>query len=559
MVQFFGWSLVKKDEKDDTPQNLPSFAPEIKDDGAVNVAAGGSYGTYIDLEGTVRTEAELVSRYRDLSLQPEIDKAIDDIANEAIVVEKDYIVRLNLDKLDFLSSKVKKRIEAEFEEILDLLDFNNQAYELFKRWYIDGRMYYHVIIDTKNPQNGIVELRYIDPRKIRKVREIKQEKDPRTGTTLKKTVDEYFAYYERGYLGQMTQGTPNQQFTADAALKISVDAVLHVTSGLMDQNNTMVLSYLHKAIKVFNQLRALEDATVIYRLARAPERRIFYIDVGNMPKAKAEQYLRDMMQKHKNRLVYDANTGEMRDDRKFMTMLEDYWLPRREGGKGTEISTLPGGDNLGVMDDVNYFKNKLMESLYVPVSRLNSEGSFNFGKPSEINRDEIKFSKFVARLRRRFGMIFLKALGVNLVLKGVCTMAEWNAYARKVEFDFKEDSHFMELKNMEILNNRAQTAQAFTQFAGSYVSHEWIRKNIFMQSDEDIEEIDDQITDESGTSQYANIDAMNNPQAGQGDMLNDAPPDPMQDHGFGPAPGDVYTPDQPQQTTQSQTTIQTKQ
>lgn len=547
MVKFFGWSIQRSDKEEET--SVASFAPEIKDDGAINVAAGGSYGTYIDLEGTVRTEAELVTRYRDLALQAEVDKAIDDISNEAIIVEKDYIVRINLDKLQFLPAKTKKRIEAEFEEILDLFDFNNNAYELFKRWFVDGRMYYHAIIDQAQPKNGLIELRYIDPRKIRKVREIKQERDPRTGTTLKRTIDEYFAYYERGYLGQMTQGAQNSTFTADAAIKITLDSIVHVTSGLMDQNNSMVLSYLHKAIKPYNQLRALEDATVIYRLARAPERRIFYIDVGNMPKAKAEQYLRDMMQKHKNRLVYDANTGEMRDDRKFMTMLEDYWLPRREGGKGTEISTLEGGQNLGVMTDVEYFKNKLMESLYVPVSRLNPEGSFGFGKPSEISRDEIKFSKFVSRLRKRFAVLFIKALEKNLVLKGVVTQAEWNSYARKIDFDFKEDSHFMELKNIEIYNNRFQTAQAASQFTGSYVSHEWVRKNILMQTDQEIDEIDQQIEDEMNSGQYQKLDAMSDPNAGQGDMLNDQVPDPMMggQEGFGAPAGDPYDPNQGQQ------------
>jgi len=541
-LKLFGWEIL--------PQNKPeannvSFAPEIKDDGAVNIAAGGSYGTYIDLEGTIKSESELVTRYREMALHAEVRGAIDDIVNEAIVVDQDYIVRLNLDKLEGVSDPIKDRLVEEFEEILDLFNFNNDAYEIFKRWYIDGRLYYHAIQDPENPRNGLKELRYIDPRKIRKMRETIQVRDPDTGAILTKTGKEYFFYSERGFplnnpAGQATIGNQTAQ-----ALKISVDSILHCTSGLMDVNNQMVLSYLQEAIKPLNQLRVLEDATVIYRLSRAPERRIFYIDVGNMPKAKAEQYMRDMMVRHKNRLVYDAATGEVRDDRKYMTMLEDYWLPRREGGKGTEISTLPAGENLGELTDVNYFLKKLMRALGVPISRLDPEQGMSLGRASEITRDEVKFSKFVARMRKRFCQVFIKAMEKNLVLKGVCTQEEWADWSRHIQFEFEEDNHFAELKDNEIMNSRIELATALGPFVGAYYSHDYVRKHVFKQSDEEIEEFDEQIQQETADPRYKKLDQAMNPDPMAGMMGPDGMPmgqdDPFGaggDDPFGPTPPD---------------------
>jgi ribosomal protein L12E/L44/L45/RPP1/RPP2 len=488
-MQLFGFEIKRKDESP-----LESFAPEIKDDGAVVVAAGGAYGTYVDLGGTARTEAELVAKYREISMQPEIDMAIDDIVNEAVDIDAEDIVQINLDKVKY-SDAVKSKIKEEFNNVLLLLNFQKEAYEVFRRWYIDGRMYYHVIIDEKNPRQGIAELRYIDPRKIRKIREVSRK--PKGMVTVSKTRAEYYLYSDRTFLAQGgNAGMPVEQ-SSTGGLRIAPDSILHVTSGLMDGNNQMVYSYLQKAIKALNQLRTLEDATVIYRISRAPERRIFYIDVGNLPKVKAEQYLKDMMTRHKNRLVYDGQTGEVRDDRKYMTMLEDYWLPRREGNKGTEITTLPAGQNLGEMDDVLYFQKKLYQSLNVPVSRLESGQGFNLGRAAEISRDEVKFTKFVGRMRRRFSTLFLKALEKQLVLKGIVSEDDWHEISNDINFDYHIDNHFEEFKDAEVIANRISLLNQVHPYIGQYYSQKWIKKNILKLSEDDMEEMQKEMDEEA--------------------------------------------------------------
>ncbi len=496
MASLFGFEFKRV-----TPEEPPvSFAPPSNDDGAVVVAAGGSYGTYVDLEGTARTEAELVTRYRDMSLTADIDRAVEEIVNEAIVQETDEkIVELNLSNLPY-ADNVKAAIISEFNNVKNLLNFEDKSYDIFKRWYIDGRLYYHVIIDEKNPRMGIKELRNIDPRKIRKIREQKKKKDPKSEAVVTQTTKEYYIYNEKGYNAQGI-GSGAAAYSA-VGVKIAKDAIVHCTSGIMDTNGTMVISYLHKAIKPLNQLRVLEDATVIYRISRAPERRIFYIDVGNLPKMKAEQYLRDMMVRHKNRLVYDATTGEVRDDRKFMTMLEDYWLPRREGGKGTEITTLPGGENLGKMEDVEYFQKKLYQSLNVPATRLQTEQTYSIGRATEITRDEVKFAKFISRMRAKFSTLFLKCLEKQLVLKGVVTVEDWKSMSQYIKFDYAKDNYYEELKETDVLNARLGVASQLTPYIGKYYSHSWIRSNIFKQSDEDREQMDTQIQQELSNQIY---------------------------------------------------------
>lgn len=487
-MKLFGFEF-KRDIPVDT---APSFAPKESDDGAVVVAAGGSYGTYIDLDGTVRTEAELVTKYREMSLQPEIDAAVDEIINESIDIDEETIVEINLDDIE-ISDKLKKIIRDEFQNVLSLLDFNRKAYETYRRWYIDGRLYYHVVIDEKDTQAGIKELRYVDPRKIRKIREIAKRKvlgGDGGVAVIPKTQNEYFIFNDKGFnYGNKTVGP------STTGLKIAKDSIVHVMSGLTDTQGTMVLSYMHKAIKALNQLRTLEDALVIYRLARAPERRIWYIDVGNLPKMKAEQYVRDIMVKHKNRLIYDGATGEVRDDRKFMTMLEDYWLPRREGGRGTEVTTLPGGQTLGEMDDVLYFQKKLYQTLNVPVNRLNSDALFSLGRATEVTRDEVKFSRFITRLRSRFSTLFTHVLEKQLVLKQIMSIEDWEQIESKIRYKFAKDNYFTELKDAEVLQSRTQLMMTMEQggLLGKYYSHQWARRNILQQSDDDIEEQDKEI------------------------------------------------------------------
>jgi hypothetical protein len=542
MAQLFGFEIVRKKEAEEKaqPDRLVTFAPEIKDDGAVVVAEGGVFGTYLDLEGSARTESDLVAKYREMSLQPEVESAIDDIVNEFVSYDSDYkLVDINLDDLEF-GNKVKDKIREEFKNIVQLLDFNNMGYDIVRRWYIDGRLYYHAIIDVQNPREGIQEIRYIDPRKIRKIREVKRVRRNSQASTAgqqvhtTETKQEYYMYSERGFSGGTRAGVSTTSYQPAAAgstgIRIATDSIIHVTSGLMDASNQMVLSYLHKAIKPLNQLRTLEDATVIYRISRAPERRIFYIDVGNLPKIKAEQYLRDMMVRHKNRLVYDATTGDIRDDRKFMTMLEDFWLPRREGGKGTEITTLPGGQNLGEIEDVLYFQKKMYKSLGVPVSRLESEGGFNLGRAAEITRDELKFGKFIDRMRMRFSNLFKEALKKQLILKGVISEEESNDIFSNIRFDFMRDGYFTELKEAEILTNRLGLAQQMEPYIGKYYSHQYMRTKVLHQSEEEMDQIDKEMGEEHQANinlQQALIDAGQDPNAppgGEEDPQQAGPP-----------------------------------
>ena len=483
-IKLFGYKIGKDEENDE----IKSFAPKEDDDGSVAITGGGVYGVYTDLEGTIRNDAELVKRYRDMALQPECDAAIEDIINETLVFgEGDYPVQIILDKLQQPES-IKKKIRDEYYYIMKLLDFNNQGYDIFRRWYVDGKLYYHMMIDTKQPKQGLKELRYIDPRKIRKVKEAKKDARASIGPVqlAKKDPNEYFIYSNKGFNNDGNQG-----------VKISNDSICYVHSGVTDKDGKIVVSHLHKAIKPLNQLRMLEDATVIYRISRAPERRIFYIDVGNLPKMKAEQYLREIMQKYKNKLVYDAQTGEIRDDRRFQTMLEDFWLPRREGGKGTEITTLPAGQNLGEIEDVLYFQKKFYQSLNVPVSRLQSDNGFSLGRASEITRDELKFSKFIGRLRLRFSHLFDRLLETQLLLKGICTKAEWQAIKEEVSYDFINDMHFTEMKEVEVLKERLSILGDIENYSGKYFSREWIRKNVLRQTEDDIEEINKQMEKEA--------------------------------------------------------------
>ena len=493
-MQLFGFQIGKPKEEEQN-KNVQSFAPPPSDDGTYNVsqeygaAYGGAFGTALDMDGIAKNEAALITRYRTMASQPECERAIDDIVNEAIITdEQDSPVSIVLDNIESQPEQIKEKIREEFDNILGLLNFNTSSYDIFRNWYVDGRLYYHIMVDSKQPRKGIQELRYIDPRKIKKVRV--QKKAPQQNTDdqklfIPKEYSEYFVYSEKGVAA------------GNMGVKVAPDAIVYASSGVLDQHNKLVVSHLHKAIKPLNQLRMLEDATVIYRLARAPERRIFYIDVGNLPKAKAEQYLRDMMAKHKNKLVYDANTGELRDDRKFMTMLEDYWLPRREGGKSTEITTLPAGQNLGELDDVQYFRRKLYEALNVPIARLESDGQFNLGRSSEITRDEVKFSRFVNRLRNKFSELFNTLLERQLLLKGIITKAEWKEIKQDIFYDFLEDNHFAELKNTEILEGRLRLLGDIDQYTGKYFSVDWVRKNVLMQTEDDIEGINDDIEAEN--------------------------------------------------------------
>jgi hypothetical protein len=493
-IKLFGFTLGQKDivQKEKPEQASFALPTQSLDDGAVTITQNAHYGTYVDLEGSVRNELELITRYREMSNHPECDQAITEIVDEAICHDDDgKVVDINLDNLK-QPETIKKKITEEFANILNMLNFSNLADDIFRRWYIDGRVYYHVIVNESNPKEGIQELRYIDPRKIRKVREVQKGRDPKTGADIIKSIAEYYIYNDRG--------TTTQSFTAAAnqGLRISPESVINVNSGMMDAKNTFVISYLHKAIKPLNQLRMIEDAVVIYRISRAPERRVFYIDVGNLPKGKAEQYLRDIMVKYRNKMVYDASTGELRDDRKHMSMLEDFWLPRREGGKGTEITTLPAGQNLGQMDDVQYFQKKLLQSMNVPYSRLEPQGGgmVGLGRSTEVTRDELKFQKFVTKIRNKFSQIFDHALKTQLVLKGVCTSEEWEEFREKIYYDYKKDNNFAELRDAELLQNRLQTLGLIDPYVGRYYSQEWVRKNVLQQTEEDIKEIDKQIESE---------------------------------------------------------------
>ena len=499
MAELFGFEIIRKKPE----QELPSFAPKLEEDGALVVSEGGAYGQYVDLEGSVRNEAELVSKYREISMHPDIEMAVDDIVNEAIVMDpKKEIVSLNLDDLE-QPDNIKKMIQEEFDNVVELLEFNQHAYEIFRKWYVDGRLYYHIIIDEKVPREGIKELRYIDPRKIRKIKTQKRVKaNKNTNVIINKTAEEFYIYNDNGFAKAPTQGSSYSD-PASQGIKIAVDSIVNASSGLVNVGGDMVIGYLQKAIKPLNQLKSMEDSLVIYRISRAPERRIFYIDVGNLPKMKAEQYLRDIMTRFKNRVVYDAQTGEIRDDRKHMTMLEDFWLPRREGGKGTEITTLPGGQNLGQIDDIVYFQRKLYKSLNVPITRLDPEQNYNFGRATEVSRDEVKFAKFITRLRGKFSEIFNKILEKQLILKGVITSEDWQEFKTNFKYEYSEDNHFAELRNTEILRDRISMLRDIDDYTGKYYSHEWVRRNVLYQTEEDMKEIDEQIVDEMDNPQYA--------------------------------------------------------
>ena len=483
MAEFFGFEINRKSTKG---KELPSFVPKTDEDGTGVIQAGGHFGAYIDMDGDkAKNDNDLIMKYRDIASQPECDAAVEDIINESIVGDNDESpVNIILDELE-VSDKIKESIKNEFESILSLLSFNSYAHDIFRRWYVDGRLPYHIIINNENPKKGIQELRYIDPTKLRKVKEIEELTDPKTGAKLIKKTDEFFLFQDKTMNG------------ANQGLKIYPDAIAYATSGVMDPSRKRILSYLHKALKPVNQLRMLEDSVVIYRISRAPERRIFYIDVGNLPKGKAEEYLRGIMNQYRNKLVYDANTGDIKDDKKHMSMLEDFFLPRREGGRGTEITTLPGGENLGQIDDIIYFQKKLYKSLNVPVNRLEQESQFSLGRSSEITRDEVKFKKFIDRLRKRFSDLFMQLLKTQLLLKGIITREDWKVWKEKIAFDYIEDNYFSELKQSEMLKERFDMLSNLDQYVGKYISNEWIRKNVLRQSDDEIEEIQKQIDQEN--------------------------------------------------------------
>ena len=506
MVELLGFQITRAREDGELKKDGASkqaFTIPTPDDGTTTISAGGYFGQYLDMEVNAKNDSDLIRRYREVAQNPECDMAIEDIVNEVIVSdERDSPVTLSLDKLD-ISENIKQKIRDEFNEVLSLLAFEEKGHDIFKRWYTDGRIYFHKVIDPQSPRKGITELRYIDPRKIKKVREIKKHRDSKSkGIEVVEKTAEWFVYNEKGI----------QTGNTNAGVKISTDSIVYVTSGVIDQNKNMVLSHLHKAIKPVNQLRMIEDAVVIYRIVRAPERRIFYVDVGNLPKQKAESYLREVMARYRNKLVYDANTGEIRDARKHMSMLEDFWLPRREGAKGTEVSTLAGGQNLGEISDVQYFQKKLYKALNVPISRMESEAGFNIGKSAEITRDELKFTKFVARLRKRFTQVFSDILKTQLVLKGVMTIEDWVKIKEHIQYNYLKDGYFAELKNAEIMRERLSLANEVTPYVGKYYSVEYIRKNVLRQTDEDIMDIDNQIANEIKTGIIA---------APQGETLDD--------------------------------------
>jgi hypothetical protein len=495
-MELFGFEITrKKDElRVKETQTAKSFVPPVDDDGTpviqqqAGYISGGAYGAYVDMEGGIKNEAELIRRYRETSLVPECDSAIEDIVNECITSDtSDRIVALDLRDVK-LSDSIKNKIQDEFAHILSLMKFNSNSHEIFRKWYVDGRIYFHKVVDTKRPKLGIVDLRNIDPLKIKKVRNVEKGKDPKTNIERVEKVEEFYVFNDKGF--------DKTSAMEGSTVKIAPEAVTYTTSGLLDYTRNVVIGYLHKALKTANQLAMMEDALVIYRISRAPERRIFYIDVGNLPKAKAEQYLTDVMHKYRNKLVYNAETGEIKDDRKHMSMLEDFWLPRREGGRGTEITTLPGGQNLADIDDIEYFKKKLYQSLNVPATRMEADNGFNMGRASEISRDELKFNKFTNRLQKKFARIFTDVLKTHLVLKEIVTGEEFDKVKDFIQFDFATDNHFTELKDAEILRERLDTLSNIGDYVGKYYSNEYIRKYVLRQTEEDIKLIDKQIASE---------------------------------------------------------------
>ena len=487
MAELFGFQITKVKKTEDPKQN---FTTSPADDGTQVVAGGGYFGQYLDMEGTAKSEADLIRRYREISLHPECDMAIEDVINEAIVAnENKDPVRVNTDSVPY-GDDIKRKIESEFRTVLKLMNFNTKGHDIFRRWYVDGRIAYQILIDRNSPVSGVTELRYLDPRKIKKIREVRKKRpDGNQGKASLTMVDEYVEYYlynEKGVSGQ----------TSGGGIKIAPDTIAFCSSGLIDQSKNIILSHLHKAIKPVNQLRMIEDAVVIYRIARAPERRIFKVDVGNLPKVKAEAYLRDVMARYRNKLVYDASTGEIRDDRNYMSMLEDFWLPSREGGRGTDITTLPGGANLGEIADIEYFRAKLYRSLNVPVSRLEASQGFNLGRSSEITRDELKFTKFVGRLRKKFTELFNDLLRTQLIIKGIIAETEWPAIRDQIFYDFLQDGHFAELKNSEMMRERLNLAREVRDYIGKYYSVNYVRRNILRQTETEIKQMDAEIKKE---------------------------------------------------------------
>jgi hypothetical protein len=482
-MEIFGYKV----EKSKAAPTEKSFVPPTDDGGSDVIKAGGYFGTYLDLEGTANTEAELIKKYRDIAFMADVDSAIDDIVNDSISnLDDERPVEINLDNVK-LSDPIKKKIQQEFETILDLLEFNLRAQDYYRRWYIDGRIYFHKVIDTAKPKNGITDIRFIDPRKIKKVREIFKEKDEKSGVEFIKKIEEYFVYNERGIvLDKAHTASPGSA----ATMKVTRDAICYVPSGLSDQDKNIALSYLHKAIRPANQLRMMENAAVIYRISRAPERRVFYVDVGNLPKLKAEQYLKGIMDQYRNKLVYDGNTGEIRDDKKFMSMLEDFWLPRREGGRGTQIETLPGGQSLGEIGDIDYFQKKLFQALNVPISRMQQQSGLNFGRAAEINRDEWKFTKFIAKLRRRFSLLFDDLLKTQLIIKGVITEADWNLIRNNIEYKYATDAYYTESKEQQIIQSRVEILNGVANYIGTLYSKAYIQKHILKLTDDDIAQIE---------------------------------------------------------------------
>ncbi len=551
MAKLFGFSI---DNNQNKSKSIISPVPENNADGVDYYIQSGFYGQYVDLEGVYRTEYDLIRRYREMALHPECDNAIEDVVNEALVSDLyDSPVEIELSNLN-ASEKLKEKIREEFKHIKEMLDFDKKCHEIFRNWYVDGRLYYLKVIDVKDPKSGIQELRYVDPLKIKYIRQEKK-KDNRNGPAILNNnkqedinspeIEEFFIYskggnnYASGTFGGGSMGG------SKGSVKIAKDSIAYCTSGLLDRNKNVVLSYLHKAIKSLNQLRMIEDSLVIYRLSRAPERRIFYIDVGNLPKVKAEQYLKDVMMRYRNKLVYDAATGEVRDDRKFMSMMEDFWLPRREGGRGTEITTLPGGQNLGELADIEYFQKKLYRALGVPESRIAADGGFNLGRSSEILRDELKFAKFVGRLRKRFANLFNDILRTQLILKNIVSPEDWDVMSDHIQYDFLYDNQFAELKETELINNRLGTLSTIEPYIGKYFSTEYVRKRILRQTDSEIIEIDMQIQDEIEKGIIPNPNAVDPitgeplPPEGQDMGAGDLGQNPMSDMGQVPTEPDL--------------------
>lgn len=495
-MQLFGFEIRKKELQKEQGSVV---SPTSEDGSTVVASASAYYGMVMDIEGIVKNENDLIRRYREIAQYADTDAAIEDIINEAIISE-DGAIKLDLDDVK-LSDGIKKKMQDEFKSVLRLLKFSERGHDIFRSWYIDGRVYYHILLDEKNPKAGIAELRFVDPRKIRRIKNIEKTKNP-NGVEVNKVVDEYYLYNDKGITEQTTQG-----------VKLTLDSVIYAPSGLVDANTGMMLSNLHKAIKPVNQLKMIEDAVVIYRISRAPERRVFYIDVGNLPKLKAEQYVNDIMNKFRNKVVYDATTGEVRDDRKHLSMMEDFWMPRREGGKGTEITTLPGGQNLGDIQDIQYFQQKLYQALNVPLSRLQQQQGFSLGRSTEITRDEIKFSKFIARLRKRFNSLFFEALRVQLITKNIIRAEEWDDIRQEMHFVYDLDNHFTELKDNEILLQRIQMLQQMDPYIGKYYSSKWVKKNILQLTDDDVKEMETEIEEDreqqiNDAEHQGNINAM---------------------------------------------------